>query len=266
MIDPLWLFLAAVVLLVCAAVLWWAEKPAVPTGVFLKSSDDLTDEWVRGAAAGMAPKDVRKAIIDDREFYLANVGNTPVLAVRKATQSDVVLDFRTFESETDLLPVQHVAGFELYSNDPDVAKRALDDRMEIALQALDVDAVWAESEWVLAQFKDKDPAEITAALGLFADAAAVLPPRSPKPLVQLDPTRPMVAPRETAVVEPEDPAKLVLLEPVRKPKRSVPTALGVVEPRPVGVDDIDAIAEGPAQLPESDGTRIIRPDDRPTIF
>ncbi|MDU0478621.1 hypothetical protein QVA66_05140 [Staphylococcus chromogenes] len=266
MIDPLWLILAALVLLVCAAILWWAEKPADKPPLFKKTDEDLADEWSRGAASGVVPKDVRLALIDDREVYLAQLGNTPVLAMRRAARSDVVLDFRTFESETDLMPVREVAGFELYSNDVAVATRAVDDRMEAALEALDVDAVWAEADWVLAQFTEKEPEALVPGLSLFADAAAVLPPRSPKPLQLLDPSRAMVPCREEVTAEPEAAAKLVLVEHVEKPKRSVKRSLGVVEPRPVGVDDIDAIAEGPAELPKTDGTRIVRPDDRPTIF
>lgn len=267
MIDPLWLILAAVVLLICAAVLWWADTSKPTTSLFTRSDAELAEEWHRGAAAGAIPKNVRSALIDDREFFTATLGDAQVIATRRPQHSDIVLDFRTFESETDLLPVTTVAGYEMFSNDVTVATRAVDERMTAALGGLKAEAVWAESDWVLAQYTDQNPADLTTALGLFADATSVLPPRSPKPLQLLDPPRPLVAaPVVTETEEAPEVAKPVRLEPVEKPTRKVTQALGVVEPRPVGVDDIDAIAEGPAQLPKTDGTRIVRPQDRPTIF
>lgn len=252
-------------LLACAAILWRSGGPSAGPAAFTKTTEDFTDEWSRGAASGATPKDVRVGLIDDREVYLAHLGTTPVVAMRRPAPSDVVLDFRTFDSESDLLPVASVEGFELFSNDVDVAKRAVDDRMRTALAALDVDAVWAENDWVLAQYTDKDPETLAPALALFAEAATVLPPRVIRPLETLDPTRAMIPDRPETAPEPET-TPLVLQEPVEKPTRAVTTSHGVVEPRPVGVDDIDAIADGPAHLPKTDGTRIVRGHDRPTIF
>lgn len=264
--------MAAGLLLVCAFVLWkadpgnreWAAKRGYE---FTRTDESLAEEWTRGAASkGAVPKEVVSGVVDGHEMYLAELGGTKVVAMRRAQASDIVLDFRTFDSDSDLLPVRTVGEFELFSNDVTVAERAVDSRMENALSALRVDAVWAESDWVLAQYSDTEPEQIFHPLSLFADAATVLPPRTITPLQLLDPSRAMVPNREIAERELEEPTRLTRTEPVDMPVRAVPKALGVVEPRPVGVDDVDPIAEGPARLPESDGTRIVRRDDGSTIF
>lgn len=104
-------------------------------------------------------------------------------------------------------------------------------------------------------------------LAMMADACRVLPPRAVRNLDIVTKTRPVG--EEPVVVKQED-AGVVRVpraeEPVTLPSRAQHTALGVVEARPVGADEVGAIADGPAELPESDGTKVVRRDGESTIF
>lgn len=104
-------------------------------------------------------------------------------------------------------------------------------------------------------------------LALLADAFRVLPPRAVRNLDIVMKTRPVGEP--TAVDKPAE-ADMVRVprseEPVEMPTRARHAAHGVVEARPVGADEVGAIADGPAEIPDSDGTRVVRRDNNPTIF
>lgn len=250
---------------------------------FAKSDAYLTDEWSRGAAAsGAAPKDVVAGVVEvlgaQYEMYLVDLDNVPVMAMRRGAASDVVVDARRVgelldDDSDDLLPVTQVSGFAVLSNDFGAAERVIDERAIAALAAMPqtVTAVWAESDWVLAQTMRNSTSEDWEAmihpLALLADAARVLPPRAVRNLDIVMKTRPVG--EETAV---EKPAAVETVkvpraeEPVEMPTRARHEAKGVVEARPVGTDEVGAIAEGPATLPDSDGTKVVRRDDKPTIF
>lgn len=250
---------------------------------FSKSDVYLTDEWSRGAAAtGASPKDVVAGVVDvlgaEYEMYLADLDHIPVMAMRRGAASDVVVDARRVgelldDDSDDLLPVTQVSGFAILSNDFGAAERVIDERAIAALAAMPqaVTAVWAESDWVLAQTTKNSTSEDWEAmihpLSLIADSARVLPPRAVRNLDIVMKTRPVGEP--TVVEKPAtvEPVKVPRSEePVEMPTRARHEARGVVEARPVGADEVGAIAEGPAKLPDSDGTKVVRRDEKPTIF
>lgn len=250
---------------------------------FSKTDAYLTDEWSRGAAAtGAAPREVVAGVVDvlglEYEMYLVDLDTVPVMAVRRSAASDVVVDARRVgemldDDSDDLLPVTQVSGFAILANDFGAAERVVDERIIAALAAMPeaVTAVWMESDWVLAQTHKNSHSEdwehMIQPLALIADASRVLPPRAVRNLEIVTKTRPVGEP-----VDVEKPAEPVTVkvprseEPVELPTRARHEARGVVEARPVGVDEVGAIAEGPAHLPDSDGTRVVRRADKPTIF
>ncbi|QGU01190.1 transport protein TonB [Corynebacterium kalinowskii] len=250
---------------------------------FSKTDVYLTDEWSRGAAAtGAAPREVVAGVVDvlgmDYEMYLVDLDAIPVMAMRRSAASDVVVDARRVgelldDDSDDLLPVTQVSGFAILSNDFGAAERVVDERVIAALAAMPeaVTAVWAEADWVLAQTHKNSTSEdwerMIQPLALIADASRVLPPRAVRNLDIVMKTRPVGEP--VVVDKPAEPEVVKVPraeEPVEMPTRARHAALGVVEARPVGVDEVGAIADGPAQLPESDGTRVVRRADKPTIF
>lgn len=250
---------------------------------FSKTDVYLTDEWSRGAAAtGAAPREVVAGVVSvlgqEYEMYLVDLESIPVMAIRRGAASDVVVDARRVgelldDDSDDLLPVTQVSGFAILSNDFGAAERVVDERVIAALAAMPeaVTAVWAESDWVLAQTdkhsNSEDWERTIQPLALIADASRVLPPRAMRNLEIVAKTRPV---GEPTVVEKPAAVETVKVsraeEPVKMPTRAWHEALGVVEARPVGVDEVGAIADGPAQLPDSDGTKVVRRDDKPTIF
>ncbi|MEJ6013150.1 hypothetical protein WG936_04775 [Corynebacterium sp. H127] len=250
---------------------------------YAKADDYLTDEWSRGAAAtGAAPREVVSGVVEsfglEYEMYLVDLENVPVMAIRRTAASDVVLDARRVgelldDDSDDLLPVTQVSGFAILSNDFGAAERAIDERIIAALAAMPaaVTAVWAESDWVLAQTQKSSTSEdwdrMIEPLALIADASRILPPRAVRNLEVPVKTRPVGDP---VLVEKQQEPELLRVprseDPVEMPSRAQRAAHGVVEARPVGVDEVGAIAEGPAELPESDGTRVVRRDTKPTIF
>lgn len=250
---------------------------------FSKSDMYLTDEWSRGAAAsGVSPREVVSGVVNtlgvDYEMYLVDLDTIPVMAMRRSAASDVVVDARRVgvlldDDSDDLLPVTQTSGFEILSNDYGAAERVIDERVIASLAAMPeaVTAVWAESDWVLAQTTKSSHSEdwdqMIEPLALLADAFRVLPPRAVRNLDIVMKTRPVG--EATAVDKPAE-ADLVRMprseEPVEMPTRARHAAHGVVEARPVGADEVGAIAEGPSEVPDSDGTRVVRRDNNPTIF
>lgn len=250
---------------------------------FSKTDAYLTDEWSRGAAAsGASPREVVAGVVSalgvDYEMYLVDLNHIPVMAMRRTAASDVVVDARRVcvlqdDDSDDLLPVTQTSGFEILSNDYGAAERVVDERVIAALAAMPetVTAVWAESDWVLAQTKKASTSEdwdkMISPLALLADAMRVLPPRAMRKLDIVMRTRPVGEPVSVEKPAAPDVVKLSRAEePVELPTRARHAAHGVVEARPVGVDEVGAIADGPAELPDSDGTRVVRRDDKPTIF
>lgn len=252
----------------------WAEKNGFS---FAKHDDYLVDEWTRGAAAGgAAPKDIVQGSAYGHEMVLMDLGGVNVMAMRTGAATEIVVDFRRADRDQrtdrttgeadfdDLLEVGHIGDFTAYATDAAVASRMIDARVVTACDNLTeiVTAVWIESDWVLAQ-TDKgshaaDWDEMLAPLGLLADAARVLPPRSmAKQILKFDgadPTR-MMGPKQPPVFENNQPLRVVPdpqdhppvqrpSEPVELPTRSKADARGYLEPYALGVDEVDAIADG----------------------
>lgn len=269
----------------------WAQERGYE---YAKQDPYLIDEFTRGAAAGGAvPKDIVAGNEFGHELLLMDLGAVVVMAMRTGAASDVVLDARRHmdaEASEDLFHVRDVEGFSVLSTDVAVAERFIDARVETALDNMpeEVTAVWAESEWVLAQFTKSARAEAWTAtiapLALFADAARVLPPRShaiaPVGLEERDPSReipPVEAPEPTGPrlvpdpgVEEHTPAPPVHRPevPQQMPSRRQSEVRGAMEHSALGADEVDAIADG-RERPRPDGATARLPRDLsrgPSIF
>ncbi|AGF73513.1 hypothetical protein [Corynebacterium halotolerans] len=261
---------------------------------FLRSDEYLNDEWARGAAAsGAAARDIVRGEAFGHEMVLMDLGGVNVMAVRRGGASGVVVDFRreSFEDHQpsdDLIVVRTIGDFHIFATESGPAERLIDKRVTTALSALPevVTAVWMESDWVLAQ-TDKgshsgDWEAMLAPLALLADAARVLPPRPSAAQIlhveDLDPTRRMAPPGEPVPVDREHPEEVEPLarplvvrpeEPLEMPTRVRAETRGVVEPRAIGADEVEAIADGAETDPfgQFRGTRMPRDLSRgPSIF
>ncbi|MGD7001541.1 hypothetical protein [Corynebacterium halotolerans] len=270
----------------------WAED----NGWEFKRTDEyLDDEWERGAAAsGAVVRDVVSGAVYGKEMHLVDLGGVTVMALRRGAASDVVVDLRRIADipadrggeSPDLVPVGDVHGFRLFATEAGPAERFIDERVKAALDALPelVTAVWVEGDWVLAQTGKGSRLdtwdEMCAPLASLADAARTLPPPLNAPqalnLDDLDPTR-LMPPRQKPVVEPhppvaEAPAPPLVIrpeEPLELPTRQRAESRGVVEPRAVGADEVEPIAEGTPDLDPEDynGLRVLRDlSDGPSIF
>lgn len=205
--------------------------------------------------------------------------------------------------DTDLTPVSTIAGFDISSTDVGVATRWADERVTTALDNMpeDVIGVWLESDWVLAHLHAKSGAAqwdaLFEPLSLLADTSRVLPPRgTTKQSVEdalLHPTRPVPTPRVMTAAEEQAAAEAAAAEaarrashsplyvagskpvhrpeePVQLPSRMHSEVRGVVEPRQVGVDEVEAIANGGLERKSSSAyerPRIVRKSPKgPSIF
>lgn len=265
----------------------WAQERGFG---YQRTDNFLTDEWSRGAAStGASAKDVVSGVLYGHEMYLAELGGITVMALRRPGASDVVVDARRavlgeeLESE-DLIPVSTVAGFSLFSNDPGAAERMTDTRFRSALAGMPetVTAVWMESDWVLAQTAKGSTHEdwdtMAAMLAVCAAVARVLPPRMGATQAvdfhDCDPSRPLPVPPSYFEDEPEEdlpemPQITRQDEPVEMPSRSEEISHGVVEPRSIGSQSVEAIAgDDEEATPNSyQGTRIVRElNGRSSIF
>ncbi len=189
-------------------------------------------------------------------------------------------DLEATESSDDLMEAVNVCGFDIFATDAGVAQRMIDPRVEAALEAMpeEVTAVWMESEWVLAQYEDQSRPQhwedTLAPLAMLADVARVLPPRSSAAQTlrfeDADPSREM--PEKTPlssvpvgagaaglhvvkdgdtgnqVSDDEEGEEQPLVqrpdEPTELPTRKTAVSHGDVELRPLGGDEVDAIADG----------------------
>lgn len=269
------------------------------------------------AAGQTQARDVVSGTVDGYEMHLVDLNGSAVMAIRRPTgATGVVVDMHrglTLEDATraingsidqsgaprgdetkvlrnfllslggsrgvnsDLVPVDEVAGFGVMANDAGPAQRFLDARVKEALQELpdSVVAVWTESCWVLAEFiraNHREDWEATIApLSKIADAACTLPPATNAGQAiaaeELYPGRLMAPagqkPESDAAEQAEELAEEMPKvtrpeEPLDLPTRSTIVSRGVVEPHIVGVDDVEPIAAGEqADLPD-DGTRVLR--------
>ncbi|MBV7293676.1 hypothetical protein [Corynebacterium sp. TAE3-ERU16] len=240
----------------------------------------LTDEWSFGpAGTGAAARDVVSGMTSGHEFHLVDLGPETVLAFRRVTGSAVVVEIsRTTDDRESSF---QFGDFAVFCAEPDVARRFVDERVTAAMEALPaaVTMIWTESRWVIAQLvRRSSPEDWDAALepmALLADAACTLPPRpGATPLrdtAGLDPSRPLPPPHlsqvhsgadteEVAepVVSPVKPLVHRPEAPVELPSRFRPEQRGTVEPRAVGGDEIDAIADGRDAAPQPGGVRVPR--------
>jgi hypothetical protein len=267
----------------------WAEEKGFE---FSRSDDWLNDEWSRGAAAsGSAAKDIVSGQACGHEMVLMDLGGVNVMAVRRGTASDVVIDARRVgtpeqESSSDLIEAFTLGDFRVLATDTGVAERLVDERVTASFGQMPeiVTAVWLESDWVLAQTgRGSHPGDwerMLAPLALLADAAHALPPRATATQVlqldAMDPTRQMPeAPKPgfgvlelvTGGAEAgERPPVQRPDEPLDLPSRRQPVARGVVEPPTVGSDEVAPIADG-SQRDQPRGVQMPRDLRRgPSIF
>ncbi|WP_041628385.1 hypothetical protein [Corynebacterium efficiens] len=264
----------------------WASRHGFD---FIREDAFLTDEWSRGAAStGAVARDVASGMAEGYETHLVDLAGVPVMAMRRGRTSEVVIDARRSTLITDpertdsddLVEVDSFAGFTLLSNMATVAQRFVDERVRVAFEAMPeaVSAVWFESDWVLAETVRGSSAEdwenMLRPLALLTDASFTLPPRAEDTAVNLaliEPTR--TKPPAPDAPEPEPAADEVDLaqplvirpeEPLQMPVRGVQESRGVVEPRALGGDNVDSIADGhPDGRPTPDpqrynGTRVLR--------
>ncbi|RNE49933.1 hypothetical protein [Corynebacterium alimapuense] len=260
----------------------WAEAEGYE---FSRSDDYLNDEWARGAAASGAPaKDIVSGQAYGHEMVLMDLGGVNVMAMRRGEASEIVVDCRRGEfpehnASEDMLEALSTSGFTIFATDTAVAQRFVDERVNIALVQMPeiVTAVWMEEDWVLAQTARgshaADWTKMLAPLALLADAARALPPKSSSAQVLnldgLDPSRQMPAPGLVAakafglssgIIDGGEPPLVQRPEePLDLPTRVLPVARGVVEPREVGTDEVDAIGEaGRSRTEDGQGTRMPR--------
>lgn len=264
----------------------WASRHGFD---FIREDAFLTDEWSRGAAStGAVARDVASGMAEGYETHLVDLAGVPVMAMRRGRTSEVVIDARRSTLITDpernesddLVEVDSFAGFTLLSNMATVAQRFVDERVRVAFEAMPeaVSAVWFESDWVLAETVRGSTAEdwenMLRPLALLTDASFTLPPRSEDQAVNLaliEPTRtkppaPDAPAPEPAADEVDLAQPLVIRpeEPLQMPVRGVQESRGVVEPRALGGDNVDSIADGhpnghPTPDPQQyNGTRVLR--------
>lgn len=266
----------------------WAEENEFD---FVRRDEFLVDEWSRGAASTGAPaRDIVSGAAYGHELLLMDLDGVNVMAMRTGAASDLVVDIRRDEfddpsaGDTDLMRVAEVEGFTVYATEVGVGERLLDVRVLTALAQMPpaVTAVWMESDWVLAQTtgasRRQDWEDMLAPLALLADAARVLPPRehdadAAEGIVVTDftPSRPVAHPPASdvlvAVPAPPGPDESELVEtppvvrpeePLEMPTRTRAEHRGTVPPRAVGVDEVDAIADGRRVERQEDGTRMPR--------
>lgn len=264
----------------------WASRHGFD---FIREDVFLTDEWSRGAAStGAVARDVASGMAEGYETHLVDLAGVPVMAMRRGRTSEVVIDARRSTLITDpertdsddLVEVDSFAGFTLLSNMATVAQRFVDERVRVAFEAMPeaVSAVWFESDWVLAETVRGSTAEdwenMLRPLALLTDASFTLPPRSEDTAVNLallEPTRTKPPAPDAPEPEPADdevdlaqPLVIRPEEPLQMPVRGVQESRGVVEPRALGGDSVDSIADGhPDGRPTPDpqrynGTRVLR--------
>lgn len=241
----------------------WAEEHGFD---FARSDEYLNDEWSRGvASAGAVAKDIVSGHAYGHELLLMDLGGVNVMAMRRGSASDVVVDIRRGEvvsDSEDLFQATQVGEFRIFATDSGVAQRLVDQRVTTALEVMPdtVTAVWMEADWVLAQTERGTHSaqwdEMLAPLALLADAAHALPPRATATQVLnldgLDPTRQMPAAgapgftlvEQSRLVTEAEPVVQRPEEPLTLPTRMQPVARGVVKHSDVGTDTVNPIGDG----------------------
>lgn len=255
---------------------------------YARTDPSVSELWYRGAAAeGAAAREVVSGSVDGVSLHVADLAAVTVVAVARPSSSEVVVDIRRTEFDQefggqedsdDLVAVDAAVdlegvGFHCYATNPQAADRFLDERVRDALARLPqaVDAVWLESEWVIAQLdrgsRAADWEDTIAPLRALADAARVLPPTpgTEKPLdtSQLDASRAL--PEQGSAGKQEG-------APVRRPDKPVPLPSrarneahgGQVAGAP-GDDEVEPIGHGEEDgSDDAQGTRAVRRDQKPS--
>lgn len=249
----------------------WAEQHGFR---FSKVDEFLVNEWHRGAAAsGAEPRDVVAGQVYGHDVRVVDLGGVTVVAVATGEVSDIVVDMRRpqfqADSSADLVPVEAVEGFDLFTNEPSPVLRFIDVRVRTALREMpeSVCAVWCEQDWVLAQLErgstPQDWEDTFAPLALLADAARTLPPREAAELASAP------GAEEAPEPEPETPQVQRPEEPLELPTRVTGGGFGELEDHEVGADSVAPIADG---SPADDGaelydlTRVRREQQPSAIF
>lgn len=205
---------------------------------FRKADAEMATWWDRVPAG--AARDVVSGFAHGREMHLCDVGGVTLLALRRATPSDEILEFSR-DGRTDLPEVGVEGGMTVSGTDPAIIHRIFDERAHRVLRALpeSVTAAWAEGEWVIGAFAvGSGPDDWDAALAPmagFADIARRLPP-SPGSIGELDtahrdPTRPSA--EATAVTAASGHVR----------------AMGEPADAAAPVDPVEPVAAGPEEAP-----------------
>ncbi|WP_448852668.1 hypothetical protein [Corynebacterium sp. 335C] len=252
----------------------WAREI---NGEFSRTEPAPAAGWERTPEG--APRDVVTGFSHGRELRLADVGGRTVVALRRETGSDVVLEFARDRGD-GLSLVEEVPGGSVASTDPVLVRRLLTAAEIDSVRRMPgcIDALWAEGEWAIALLADDsgpdDWDEALPAVAEFADVARRLPPSDGDRVLDpstWDPTRPHAgdapvdrgaapAPAAAGPMDrhlravpehdaPEDvhdedpvwrPAPVAPAEPVDMPTRSVGRRMGDGEFRDLGSDEGDA--------------------------
>ena len=276
------IFLAGLLMFTAGLLLWRADQQmgnreqwAAKNGfTYAKTDPSLDGEWRRGAASkGAAATNVAAGSKYGHDTYIADLGLTPVIAMTTGEVSDVVVDMRRGGGDgtaagavggaadeaasDDLHVVAEVEGFTIFGTHEGPVRRFIDVRVTTALEQMppSVKAVWLEGEWAVAQLAHAAGPEewerTFAPLALLADAARTLPPVAARDLVE----GVEVGVDKQKVLRPEQPLEL--------PTRVTGTTRGVVDPREVGADPVEAIV-GDTQA--GNLTRAPRAPKPPSIF
>lgn len=218
---------------------------------FTINMPSLAGKWTRAALAKqdyLNAIDVVNGVYRNQEFFLFDLEDTStVVAVRRLVDSDVEIDLRlkstTAPKDTDFEMIGAIGDRVMYSNFPEVALRACDQRLINLVRSIPdkVHTLWNEGAWtlgVMATGADRD--EIEEALDSVARLSGllyVLPPqldgevlepaRRPAPLLT-NPILSTTAPTSGPMLFPE----------------IVPNDVPVVAPGSAGVEDDESVEAG----------------------
>ncbi|MEJ5920367.1 hypothetical protein [Corynebacterium sp. H78] len=168
----------------------------------------VTDLWER------IPEGEAKAVVfgfaHGREMHVCDVGQVTIVALRRASASDEVVELR-HNGDSALPTVSFESGLLMSATNPTVIRRIMDSRASEFFGTVPefINVMWAEGDWLLAELSRDSVAEewdiALQVLSEFSDFARRLPPVEDRD-VELDPeqwdqTRELARDRE-AELEP----------------------------------------------------------------
>lgn len=198
---------------------------------FSVTMPDLAGKWTRAALAKqdyLNANDVVNGVYRNQEFFLFDLEDTnTVVAVKRLVDSDVEIDLRlkstTAPKDTDFEMIGAIGDRVMYSNQPEVALRACDQRLINLVRAMPdkLHTLWNEGAWtlgVMAVGADRDALDgaldaVARLSGLLyvlppkADAEALTPARRPDTLLSnpmLRTTAPVSGPMVYPEIRPND--------------------------------------------------------------